>query len=320
MPSVSVIIPNYNYGRYLPQRIESLLQQSFTDFECIILDDASTDNSKEIIEAYAAKDARIIFYPSNTNSGYPFIQWNKGVELAKHELIWIAESDDSCSPDLLQSLVNCYLQNPGIGLAYCQSKKMDKEGNISGSWKEFTDDMDDTLFEKDFVMEGMDFINKFLIYKNVIPNASAVLFKKSVFEKAGGADETLATNSDWLTWLKMLVNNKVAFVAQPHNMFRHHTESVIAKHSSNKATEYKEQYDGAMRLRFEAWCRQQNIKLNRETATINQQFISYDKANRGLHLYRNGKKLKGFIDIVSASFFPRFSLGYLRRMVKEGDK
>ena len=317
---ISIIITNYNHARYLPQRIESVLQQSFTDFECIILDDASTDNSKEIIEAYAAKDARISFYFSSTNNGSPFIPWNKGANLARHELIWIPQSDDSCTPGLLQSLVNCHLQNPGIGLAYCQSMQMDEEGNCAGSWKTFTDELDDTLFEKDFVMEGMEFINKFLIYKNVIPNASAVLFKKSVFEKAGGADETLATNSDWLTWLKMLVNHKVAFVAHPHNMFRHHTESVIAKHSSNKATDYKEQYDGTMRLSFEAWCRQQNIKLNRETVAINQQFISYDKANRGLHLYRNGKKLKGFINIAKASVFPRFTLGYLRRMVREEDK
>ncbi len=317
---VSVIIPNYNHARYLRQRIESVLQQSFTDFECIILDDGSMDNSKGIIEGYAAKDARIRFYPSQNNSGSPFVQWNKGVQLACNELIWIAESDDRCSPELLQSLVNAHVNNPAIGLAYCQSLKMDEEGNISGSWKEFTDDIDDALFKEDFVMDGMEFINKFLIYKNVIPNASAVLFKKSVFEKAGGADETLATNSDWLAWLKMLVDEKLAFVAHHHNMFRHHTESVIAKHSSNKPTAYKEQYDGTMRLRFEAWCRQQNIKLNRETVTINQQFICYDKANRGLHLYRNGKKLKGFIDIAKASVFPRFTLGYLRRMVREEDK
>jgi glycosyltransferase involved in cell wall biosynthesis len=117
MPSVSVIIPNYNHARFLSERIESVLQQSFTDFECIVLDDGSTDNSRGIIEGYAARDARIKFYPSQINSGSPFVQWNKGVQLAKHDLIWIAESDDSCDADLLASLVNIHLQNPGIGLA-----------------------------------------------------------------------------------------------------------------------------------------------------------------------------------------------------------
>jgi len=320
MPSVSVIIPNYNHARYLPQRIESILQQTFFDFECIILDDASTDNSKEIIEAYAAKDARISFYPSSVNSGSPFIQWNKGVRLAKNEFVWIAESDDSCSPILLESLLNCHLKNMDIGLAYCQSLAMDEKGNIHGSWENFTDEISEDFFKENFVMEGMEFINRFLIYRNVIPNSSAVLFKKSLFENAGCSDETLATNSDWFTWLKMLVNQKVAFIATPHNMFRHHAESVIAKLHSAKTPDYKEQYDRTMRLCFQAWCKRNNVKLKKRIQSVNRQLISYDTANRALHQYRNGKKIKGFLDIVKVSVFPRFTLGYLRRIVKMAGK
>jgi glycosyltransferase involved in cell wall biosynthesis len=316
MPSVSVIIPNYNHARFLSERIESVLQQSFTDFECIVLDDGSTDNSRGIIEGYAARDARIKFYPSQINSGSPFVQWNKGVQLAKHDLIWIAESDDSCDADLLASLVNIHLQNPGIGLAYCQSLKIDDAGNTTGSWDAFKDDLDNDLFKVNFVMEGMDFISRFLIHKNVIPNASAVVFKKSVFDEAGGADESLATNSDWLCWLAMLVNHTVAFVAHPHNRFRFHADSVIAKHNSGFSPIYKEQYDGTMRQHFEIWCKVQHVDLNKKIVSINQQYMSYDTGNRGLYSIQHGKWIEGLRDITKASVFPRFTLGYLRRIFR----
>lgn len=320
MSLVSVIIPNYNHGRFLSERIESVLNQSFTDFECIVLDDASSDNSKEIIEWYAERDARIKFYPSETNSGSPFVQWNRGVELASNDLIWIAESDDSCEPGLLDSLVKEHLKHPGIALTYCQSLKIDAAGNTAGSWKDFTNDLDAYLFDENFIMEGMEFITRFLLFKNVIPNASAVLFKKAVFQKVGGADESLLTNSDWLTWLKMLLVNKVAFVAFPYNKFRFHETSVIAKYSNNKSTVYKEQYDGTMRQQFEYWCKTNYIFLSPEILSVNQQYISYDTGNRGLFLFRNGFFLKGLMAIIKASAYPRFTLGYIRRMLRGADK
>src|SRR6187549_2432119 len=93
---VSVIIPNYNHAKFLRQRLESVLNQSFRDFEVIILDDCSTDESFQVIEDYRAhpKVSHIVFNKENTGS--TFIQWKKGIELAKGEWIWIAESDDWC--------------------------------------------------------------------------------------------------------------------------------------------------------------------------------------------------------------------------------
>ncbi|HBT93780.1 MAG TPA: glycosyl transferase [Chitinophagaceae bacterium] len=319
MSLVSVIIPNYNHGRFLSERIDSILNQSFTEFECIVLDDASNDNSKAIIEGYVTKDTRIKFYPFENNSGSPFVQWNRGVELASNDLIWIAESDDSCDTTLLQTLVNEHLKYPHIGLAYCQSLKIDADSNISGSWKDFTFNMDAELFNVNFIMDGMDFISNFLIHKNVIPNASAVVFKKSVFGKAGGADVFLTTNSDWLCWLTMLVNHSVAFVPHPLNKFRFHSDSVIAKHKSFCSPIYKEQFDCSMRYRFELWCKEQRVHLSAKILAVNQQYISYDIGNRGLHLFRNGKWLNGLADIIKASVFPQFTLGYVRRIFRRGN-
>src|ERR1700742_1367615 len=105
MAKVSVIVPNYNHSRYLNQRIDSVLSQTYQDFELIILDDCSTDDSRKIIKQYQEhpKVSHIVF--NETNSGTTFKQWKKGIELAKGKYIWIAESDDWCEPNLLETLV-----------------------------------------------------------------------------------------------------------------------------------------------------------------------------------------------------------------------
>lgn len=316
MASISVIIPNYNHARYLEQRIASVLTQTFTDFELIILDDASTDNSKEIIEKYAAQDRRISFYPSTLNSGSPFVQWNKGVKLAKADLIWIAESDDVASPEFLQAMLAAHNNNPGIALAYCQSYRMNDEGTITGTWKTVTDDRNEQLFNNDFVMEGMKFINDFLIHKNVIPNASAVLFRKSVYNEVNGAEEKLKTNSDWLTWLKMLLSYKVAFVSQPLNYFRYHSKSVIASLSATANTSYQEQYDLTLRVAFEKHCAASAIVLPASVLQQNRKYKSFDYGTKGVFEFRKGFYNKGLINLLRASLFPKPTLGYFKRLIK----
>jgi glycosyltransferase involved in cell wall biosynthesis len=103
MPKVTVVTPNYNYARYLPQRLDSILAQTYQDFELIILDDASTDNSREVIESYA-KDPRIRTIYNGENSGSTFKQWNLGLKHARGRYIWFAEADDYAKPSLIETL------------------------------------------------------------------------------------------------------------------------------------------------------------------------------------------------------------------------
>ncbi len=124
-PEVSVIIPNYNHARFLRQRIDSVLNQTFTNFELILLDDCSTDNSRDIIESYR-KEARVsnIVY-NEINSGSPFKQWEKGNQLAQGKYIWIAESDDYCENSFLRSALNM-LEKHNHAVHFCQSKMVDE--------------------------------------------------------------------------------------------------------------------------------------------------------------------------------------------------
>src|SRR5262245_4202511 len=100
-PKVSVIIHNYNHCRYLGQRIDSVLNQAFGDFELLILDDASTDASHEVLARYYAKP-RVRIVVNTRNSGSAFPQWNRGIGLAKGDYIWIAESDDDADSHFLE--------------------------------------------------------------------------------------------------------------------------------------------------------------------------------------------------------------------------
>ena len=102
MPKVSVIVPNYNHERFLRQRIDSILAQTFRDFELILLDDCSTDYSREILREYAS-DPHVTHAEFNeVNSGSTFKQWNKGVRLAQGKYVWIAESDDYANPHFIE--------------------------------------------------------------------------------------------------------------------------------------------------------------------------------------------------------------------------
>ncbi len=225
MPKVTVIVPNYNHARFLTQRIESILAQTYQDFELLYLDDASTDNSAEVFAAYASNPhVRAILNTQNTGS--PFIQWNRGVREARGEYIWIAEADDYADPRLLETLVAKLDTHPGVGMAYCQSLVVDEQSKVLFSTAQWTQPLNPTHWEKDYVNNGRDECRRFLVQDNTVPNVSAVLFRKSVYEQAGGADEGMRACGDWLLYANIMLKSDVAFVSEPLNFFRQHTLSV----------------------------------------------------------------------------------------------
>jgi hypothetical protein len=228
MPKVTVIIPNYNHARYLPRRLESVLGQTYRDIEVLFLDDASPDDSREVFGLYAA-DPRIRAIFNERNSGSPFKQWNRGLREANGEYVWIAESDDDAHESLLAELVARLDEHPNVGLAYCQSRIVDADGAVLPSNGPGLLGTDQTRWSADFVNDGPDECGRYLIEASTIPNASAVLLRRSVVERVGLAPEDFRIAGDWMMWARMLMAADVAFVAQPLNDFRHHTQTVRHK-------------------------------------------------------------------------------------------
>lgn len=252
---ISVVIPNYNHSLFLKKRIDSVLHQTYKNIEIIILDDKSSDNSMEIINSYKEHENVKIFV-NEKNSGSTFAQWNKGVHLTTGEYIWIAESDDIADQNFLEDLIPHITEN--ISVAYCQSFRMNEKGEITGDWTNWVEDLKDSkVFENNFESDGYTFIKKYLLYKNVIPNASAVIFNKKRFLEVGGADATVKYNSDWFFWIKMLTKGDIYFSSAKNNFFRYHNKSVIG------SAVYKElfwkKYDILMRKKLNIFLKNANL-------------------------------------------------------------
>lgn len=300
-PLVSIVVPNYNHEKYLKQRLESIFNQTYVHFEVILLDDCSTDTSPNILSEYAKnpKVSHCIF--NEANSGNTFIQWNKGIALAKGDFIWIAESDDFCELNFLEELINPVLQDSEISLVYCQSNRVDETSEIRGSWLSHTNTLDSELFLTNFVMEGNEFIERFLIHKNVIPNASGVLFQRVRAVELGelDIDSVLRTCGDWLFYIKLITNSKVAFNPKSLNNFRQHSTSVIAKliNSDNQITIFN--FELMFRKKmisflsiFKAINYTNVLYINRKIAKE----ITYRKA---IFYIKNDNKIKGGLILVT---------------------
>ena len=237
---VSVIIPNYNHALFLRQRIESVLNQTYKNFEIIILDDCSTDNSKEIIESFRnVKEISRIEYNSK-NGGSTFKQWQKGISLAKGNYIWIAESDDYCKLDFLEKMVSFIGSNKSIpGIVYAQTIDVNDRGEEILNRVTYTKEFEPNIWISDFVMDGKEFITKYLKVKNVIPNASAVIFRKDLVKPNyfDNAFLTMRMAGDWLFWIKLSQLTHIGFIAEPLNYFRNH--KAVSRNHSSKDKVYK---------------------------------------------------------------------------------
>ncbi|MBK5721226.1 glycosyltransferase [Dysgonomonas sp. Marseille-P4677] len=224
-PLVSVILPNYNHAQYLQQRIESILNQTFQDFELIILDDCSTDNSVDIIRKYAESKKVSHLIVNKENSGSTFLQWEKGFHLARGRYIWIAESDDYADPVFLETLINLLENTSSSCVAYCYSNLIDENGNIlSDDW-----DRSHKTKYKVKVFDGKDFVKAWMLFNNTIYNTSMGVFRKDASTKIGTEYTKYKYSGDWYFWNRLCLEGKVIRCCDKLNYYRQHTEKVTSK-------------------------------------------------------------------------------------------
>ncbi|SCX19581.1 Methyltransferase domain-containing protein [Nitrosomonas eutropha] len=227
---VSVVVPNYNYAHYLPERLNSILRQDYPIFEILFLDDHSTDESLKIADEILSAqfiDYRIV---SNIeNSGSVFRQWKKGVDLARGTHIWIAEADDTCSENFLNEVRKGFY-TPGVVMSYCESQQIDEQGHLlANNYLAYVSDIDAQRWLSPFVMEGNKAAHSFCI-KNVIPNVSAVLFKadslRAILDQYIEHILSYRVAGDWMVYVLLLKQGSIAFTPIPANSHRRHQNSV----------------------------------------------------------------------------------------------
>ena len=296
---ISVIVPNYNHAKFLKERIDSILNQTFQDFELIILDDCSTDNSRETIESYRHLPNVSIFYKLK-NSGSPFKQWKKGIKLAKGKYIWIAESDDFAEPTFLEKMFE--ILNRGNGLAYCRSSDVDQNG-LKKSDFFWADGLEEKRWKNDFENLGTDEIKNYLVYRCTIPNASACVFKKELATLNCGFDK-MRYCGDWLFWIKLLENTSIGFSAETLSHFRHHEGSTRNKKSAKQELKKK--------LEIISIIETSRMQFKLEVPNENE-YKFYDWVVKGF--YREliiPKKLKHMLIFYSNRFYPNLYFSYLK--------
>jgi glycosyltransferase involved in cell wall biosynthesis len=225
MPTVSVVIPNYNHARYLRKRIESVLGQTYEDLEVILLDDCSTDESRSILGEYG-NDPRVRLELNEKNSGSVFKQWNKGVQMARGRYIWIAESDDYADHRFLARLIPILEEHAEVTFAYCRSWSVGEEDQSSGFADWYLNYLDPNHWNTDFLVDGSEECRGFFVLTNPVPNASAVVFRKDTYERVGRADGGFRICGDYKVWAEMAFAGKIAYLAEPLNYFRSHRGNV----------------------------------------------------------------------------------------------
>jgi Glycosyl transferase family 2/Glycosyl transferases group 1 len=219
-PLVSVIVPNYNHEKYLPERLRSITGQTYQNIEIILLDDASTDNSRALLQKFASDESGARFIPNTQNSGSTFKQWRKGLSQARGKYVWLAESDDAAEPAFLETLIERLEANPELSLAYCQLQMVSPNGEKLGTPEQpWLSEIDPLRWNTDFVNDGMDEIRRSLVVKNTILNASAVVFRNAE-GIADLVDDSMRLCADWLFWVRLLQRGGLAYVAQPLSRWR----------------------------------------------------------------------------------------------------
>ena len=238
---VSVIIPNYNYAKYLKKRVKVIEKQTYPIYELIVLDDCSTDNSREVIEKLAKKyDVKMIF--NDKNSGCVFKQWQKGIEAATGDLIWIAEADDQADKKFLEKMVPCF-EDKDVILAFADSKQINTRGRvIRKTYKDLADEYHINRYDNSYVNDGIDEITNHLIIKNYIYNASGCLIRKGNYKKILDECTEFKLAGDWNFYVRLLEKGKVAYVSDTLNYHRIHTSSVT------KTTKKQLHYDEVVRI------------------------------------------------------------------------
>lgn len=223
-PKVSICIPTYNYANYIAETIESVLCQTYSDFELLIVDDCSKDNTSEIIEFYARKDTRIKFIVNTINLGM-VENWNSCLSLARGEYIKFVFGDDLlASPDAIERMVSLLDSNDAVSLVCSARNIIDKSSQV----KQIASHFDTGL------MSGSDVINYCLTkQKNLIGEPSVVMFRKCQAER--GFNSAYIQIVDLEMWFYLLEQGMFAYINEPLCSFRIHSQQQTEKNSGTVA-------------------------------------------------------------------------------------
>ncbi len=207
-PLVSVCIPSFNHERTIRQAIDSVLGQSFRDFEFLVVDDASSDATASIVAAYSDPRLRLVRNPANLGM---VRNWNRCLELTSAPFVQFLFADDYLLPGCLDRKVEALSIAPDITLVFSGSRIVDSAGRILLTRKPFA---------RDRVFAGPALARQSFRTRNLFGEPSNVLFRRSFLARTGPFHEDITYSVDWDLWLRLACFGRVAYLADPLSAFR----------------------------------------------------------------------------------------------------
>lgn len=210
-PTVSVVIPTHNHGRFLAQAVESALGQTVPPREVLIIDDGSTDDTAEVVRRLQA-DARVSY--ERTEHLGPAAAKNAGVRLARAPFVAFLDADDVWLPPKLERQLHVFAARPELGLVYTRRLLIDDHGRELEYTQPplYRDQVLNTLFRTNFIC------------------CSSTLLRADVFEDVGLFDERLPLAIDYDLWLRVALHYEFDYVDEPLVLYRTGHESLSRRH------------------------------------------------------------------------------------------
>jgi glycosyltransferase involved in cell wall biosynthesis len=227
LPLVSIVFTSYNHQEYLKQALDSLINQTYRNFEIIVIDDNSTDGSQKILEEYR-KYPNVSLHLLEKNTGSYVKASNYGAGFAKGEYLMFAQCDDFSEPQQVERVMQVFFEHNNVGVVYSKSNMVDESGyaystDYAGREKAFK-----IKCAIDTVISRIEMRN-FLSFACVIPNLSAAILKKKLFDKAGGLSTDYLVAADWAFWLDLSERTDFYYITEALNNFRQHSTTIRSK-------------------------------------------------------------------------------------------
>ena len=223
-PLVSIVFTSYNHKEFLEQALDSLINQTYSNTEIIIIDDCSTDGSQEVLMRYD-QYPNIRLNLSKQNSGSYVKASNLGASFAKGEYLLFAQCDDFAEPDQIEKLINPLLQYEDVGVSFCRSNMIDGNGKILGT--DF--DVRESSFKKAHNVDGKiagKQMRSYLSKSCVIPNLSAAILRTELYHKVSKLSTDYLVVADWAFWLALSENCNFYYTTTILNNFRQHNTTI----------------------------------------------------------------------------------------------
>ena len=258
---VSVIIPTYNSAQYLTAAIESVLQQTFKDFEVLVIDDGSTDNTSEIIKEFGDS----VRYIYQENQGVSVAR-NTGIKNSKVKYVAFLDADDVWMPTKLEKQITAIKENPTSKACYTEYISVSSDMKPQELRRMRCED---------------DILSNLLLRGNVIGPPSSVLVERELIEELGGFDSNLSLSADWEMWIRLASVTEWTFVKEPLFMYRQHSLSM------GRNTKLLEEDTVRLLEKSFAMPHLSNELKARRNAAYAYHYIIFSKSYFGVGQYRN---------------------------------